>query len=401
MKQTPFAAAMLNCVGLASLAMPGVARADCPSTNRFQLNFSSFATQTLNYTTSYSTAVSNGLGQSRTMGISFNASNLASSLVSGIQMPAISNLFNDGGTINNLTVGGIFTSRTANISANNRTIATIFTFAIPIRDFTIQINDIDYTIDQFRDWLEVVGTNGAPSYVPALVTPFGTNNSAAGPHSNINSSQTIGVATNPVAVTVSQSVGTSVSANNSNTGTVTASFAEPVTRVEVRYGNYPLQSGETLTGQQGIGIQSISFCPMPDLTVTKASASFATGATDPARFATPGSDIIYSITVTNTNSSAVDANQLVLTDPLPPELIFFNGDIDDAGPVTTNFEFVPGASGLTLSPANLTYSNNGGASFGATPAAGYDVAVNALRINPQGALAPNSSFTVRFRARIK
>jgi hypothetical protein len=80
---------------------------------------------------------------------------------------------------------------------------------------------------------------------------------------------------------------------------------------------------------------------------------------------------------------------------------FLNGDIDSAGPLTNNFEFVPGASGLTFAAGNLSYSNNGGASYAYTPAAGYDPLVTAIRLNPQGVMAANSSFTLRFRARIK
>jgi uncharacterized repeat protein (TIGR01451 family) len=247
----------------------------------------------------------------------------------------------------------------------------------------------------------VTGTNGTLSYVPSLTTPFGQSNATGGTRTNASSSQALGATTTPVTITSSQSVGTGTSGNNSTTGTITASFMEPVTRIEVRYGNYPLQTGETATGQQAIGIQAISFCPMPQLTFAKSSAPFITAATDPLRFNIPGSDVIYSLTLTNSNSSPIDLNQVIMTDPLPAQISFLNGDIDDGGPLTTNYEFVPGASGLTFAAANLTYSNNGGTSYGYTPAAGYDPLVTAIRLNPQGSMAANSSFTLRFRARIK
>jgi hypothetical protein len=80
---------------------------------------------------------------------------------------------------------------------------------------------------------------------------------------------------------------------------------------------------------------------------------------------------------------------------------FYNGDIDGTGPLTTNFEFIPGSSGLTFSSANLAFSNNAGSTYAYTPVAGYDAAVNAIRFNPQGVMAANSSFTIRFRTRIK
>jgi uncharacterized repeat protein (TIGR01451 family) len=384
------------------LFMAGPAHAVCPATNQFNYTFATETAATLNYANTYSYTATNGLGQSQAIGVSFISNGLSSSIAGGQQMPAITTLINDGGTTNrNLVIGGIFTGRTADVSVNTRVAVVVFTFATPIRDFSVQVNDVDFTINQFRDWLMVTGTNGTLSYVPSLTTPFGQSNATGGTRTNASSSQALGATTTPVTITSSQSVGTGTSGNNSTTGTITASFMEPVTRIEVRYGNYPLQTGETATGQQAIGIQAISFCPMPQLTFAKSSAPFITAATDPLRFNIPGSDVIYSLTLTNSNSSPIDLNQVIMTDPLPAQISFLNGDIDDGGPLTTNYEFVPGASGLTFAAANLTYSNNGGTSYGYTPAAGYDPLVTAIRLNPQGSMAANSSFTLRFRARIK
>jgi len=55
---------------------------------------------------------------------------------------------------------------------------------------------------------------------------------------------------------------------------------------------------------------------------------------------------------------------------------------------------------VTLTAANVTYSNNGGTTYTYVPAAGYDPAVNRLRFAPGGTMAANSSFTIKFRARI-
>jgi uncharacterized repeat protein (TIGR01451 family) len=390
-----FAAAL----GAAALAP---AYAVCPATNQFNFTYATAAAATLSYTGSSTYTATNGLGQSQTFTVTFISNGTTSTVVGGQQMPAITNLINDGGTTNrNLVIGAIFAGRTADVSVNTRIVAAVFTFATPVRDFTVQVNDVDFTVNQFRDWLQVTGINGATSYVPSLTTPFGQSNATGGTRTNASSSQALGATTTPVTINSSQSVGTGASGNNANTGTVTASFIQPVTRIEVRYGNYPLQAGETNTGQQAIGIQAISFCPMPQLSFAKTSSPVVTDVTDPLRFNAPGSDIIYSLTLTNSNSSPIDLNQVVLTDPLPSQVTFFNGDIDGAGPLSTNFEFVPGTSGLTFAPANITYSNNGGTSFAFTPAAGYDANVNALRFNPQGTMAANSTATIRFRARIK
>ena len=135
--------------------------------------------------------------------------------------------------------------------------------------------------------------------------------------------------------------------------------------------------------------------------MAKTAAPFVTAAGDPARFNAPGSDILYTLTVSNIGGSTVDASTIVLNDVLPGKVSFYNGDIDGAGPLTSNFEFVAGSSGLTLATGNLSYSNNGGSSYGYSPISGYDTAVNAVRLAPQGTMAANSSFTVRFRAQIK
>lgn len=386
---------------LLALCCAAPAHAACPVTNQFGFSYGTAAAATLNYASNYNYTATNALGQSQSFNVSFITNGLSSSIIAGAQMPAISNLITDGTVTNNLVLGGIFTGRTPDVSVNTRVVVAVFTFATPIRDFTVQVNDVDFTSNQFRDWLMIVGSNGGSTYVPSLTTPFGQSNASGGARTNASSSLVVGAATTPVTVTTPQAAGTGASGNNANTGTITASFVEPVTRVEVRYGNYPLGAGETATGQQGIGIQAISFCPMPQITVTKSSAPFVTLISDPARFNAPGSDILYTFTITNSNSSPTDLNQVVLTDVLPAQLSFFNGDIDAAGPLTTNFEFVPGTSGLTLGAGNITYSNNGGVSYTYTPAAGYDANVTAIRVNPQGMMAANSSATLRIRARIK
>jgi len=318
----------------------------------------------------------------------------------GTQLPAISNLVTDGVAAQNLVIGGIFNARTPDIAAGTNVIVTTITFPVPIRDFTIQLNDIDYASNQFRDWLRVVGSNGAQSYTPTMTTPF-TNNNSGGPTADASSTVEFGPRATAPVLTSADVAGNSASGNNSNNGTLTAVFPQPVTQVQLRYGNYPLALAELLTGQQAFGIQSLSYCPVPQVTVVKSAAPYATGASDPLRFEIPGADIVYSLTVSNSNSSPVDVGSLQLSDVLPSTMTFYNGDIDGTGPLTTNFEFVSGSSGLTLSSSNLAYSSNGGSSYAYTPAVGYDASVNGVRFAPQGAMAANSSFTIRFRTRIR
>ena len=379
----------------------GSAHAACPAANQYSFLFNSQAAATLSYATTYSYTATNPSAQTQNFTVGFITNGLSSSIIAGAQMPAISTLINNDNASRFLVIGGIFTGRTADVSVNNRVVVTTFTFPTPVRDVTITTSDIDFTTNQFRDWFMAVGRNGASTYIPTLVTPFGQVNNT-GPFTNASSSLTLGPVATPLAVTAAQGAGTGASPNTNTTGDITLSFAQPVTSVEVRYGNYPLQTGETATGQQGISIKGVSFCPMPSVTLTKTNAPWSdpvNGTTNPKMI--PGADLIYTLTVANANTSPVDLSTTVLTDPLPSQVTFYNGDIDDAGSLTTNYDFNAGTTGLTFGAANLTYSNNAGATYVYTPAAGYDPAVTALRFAPVGSMAANSSFTLKFRARIK
>ena len=134
---------------------------------------------------------------------------------------------------------------------------------------------------------------------------------------------------------------------------------------------------------------------------------------DPASaglFAVPGNDVVYTITVTNTGGSAADSDSIFIVDLLPTEVEFYNGDIDDTGPLSGPIEFVQSGAGLTFTDAtDLRFSNGATApaSFAAcaySPVSGYDPAVRFVCFNPKGAMAsgsPDPSFSVSFRARIQ
>jgi uncharacterized repeat protein (TIGR01451 family) len=383
----------LSVMMLACLAQAAPAYADCTATNRFNFTFSSQAAQTLSYAGTYNYTATNGLAQNATITASFFANGLASSSVAGQTLPAITDLISGPGGGRTLVIGGIFTDRTPDIAGNTRVTRVTFTFLQPIRDFFVEVHDVDYTNNQFRDWMGVTGTDGTTTYTPLLETPYGTSNNGVDPTTNTNSSIRVGSPTsflNP-----QQAYGISGSANTgTDTGTISASFEQPVTSVTLTYGNYPLTGSEWNTGQQGVGIERISFCPMPDVDVTKTSAPVASSL---GAFNLPENDVIYTITVTNNGGSPVDANSLVLEDGLPSGITFRNTAFDG----TTSLPFkVTGVSGVTLSAAGISYSQTGNASFGYTPAAGYDAQVDAFRVVPSGQLPANSSVSVQFRGRI-
>ncbi len=141
------------------------------------------------------------------------------------------------------------------------------------------------------------------------------------------------------------------------------------------------------------------------LTVIKYSTVISdpqNGTTNPKMI--PGAEVRYFITVTNTGSTVVDANSIVITDPLPAQTLY-----NVASPV--QFTNGPTASGLSaFNPATMvTYSNlaSGGTPYTYVPnTTGYDANVKGLRIAPGGTMAAATattqpSFTVSFLVQIK
>jgi large repetitive protein len=147
----------------------------------------------------------------------------------------------------------------------------------------------------------------------------------------------------------------------------------------------------------------VPLCYAPPPQIGKTSAAYETVGEN--RFNIPQADVLYTITVTNPGT-AIDGGTLTVTDLLPPELTFFNGDIDGAGPLTTNYAFIDGtpASGFSAC-CTLAYSAfTTGTDFTYVPAAGYDANVKRIRYTPTGSMAPGSttatSFQIQLRARI-
>jgi uncharacterized repeat protein (TIGR01451 family) len=390
-------------IAVMGLLATAPARADCPAANQYNFSFGNQATATLAYGTTYTYTASTSGGATQNFTVNSTQNGLSSTTVGGEVRPNISVSHHGGTNVNALVIGGILSARTADITSGTRVMVTTFTFPVAVRDVTFTMYDVDFGANQFRDWVMIRGFNGASTYTGSHVTPFGTNN-GAGPYSNGTSTLNLGPVSTPFVITAQQAIGTGVADNAANTGNLTASFAQPVTSVQIRYGNYPYTTGENTTGQQAYGIGWVSYCPMPALSMVKTSAPWSdpqNGTTNPKLI--PGSDLIYTLTVTNSNASNLATADLpAITDILPAGVTFYNGDIDDGGALTGNFQFIPGSSGLTLAAGGVTYSNNGGTSYGYTPAAGYDTNVQAMRFAPGGtSFAANSSFQIRFRAQVK
>jgi uncharacterized repeat protein (TIGR01451 family) len=121
------------------------------------------------------------------------------------------------------------------------------------------------------------------------------------------------------------------------------------------------------------------------------------GTTNPK--AIPGAIILYSISATNSGPTAVDANTVVITDPLPTNVTF------DA---TTGVAFANGTPTSGLTGITTSYSNQAGgvAPYTYTPTAGFDGNVKGIRVSGNGTMAPSTgasaqpNFTITFRARV-
>ncbi len=146
------------------------------------------------------------------------------------------------------------------------------------------------------------------------------------------------------------------------------------------------------------------------LTLVKSSQVFSdpfNGTTSPK--AIPGALVSYTIVAANPGPAAVDSNTVFIVDAVPANTDLFVGNLGGAGSGPVAFTAL--TSGLTyvftsLASAtdDVSFSNNGGASYVYTPTAnanGVDPAVTHLRINPKGAFSSASSFQLLFRVRVE
>ena len=386
------------------------AQSTCDRNNLYTLDWNA---QTQGYIGTGGTTytVTNGVGTSKTVGLSFiddiTKITTVTTGLGSIQTPYVG-VLNTGGlaasTEATLSVGTIFSAYQTNIDSTTNAVGIRFSFAAPVREVVFTVLDVDYTANQFRDWVKITGLAGATVVTPSISSPYGGRNNSTNPGQTAPSTTVIGpyTASTPNFGNTEVVGNSAASSETQDYGNLVVSFAQPVNSVTIRYANGPAAYIGGTPGQQAISIHDIKFCTMPDIALTKTVVPWSdpvNGTTNPKMI--PGADVIYTLTVTNSGGSAVDLSTTVLSDPLPAGVTFYNGDIDDGGPLTTNYDFNAGTTGLTFGAANLTYSNSGGASYAYTPTAGYDVAVNALRFAPVGSMAANSSFTLKFRARIK
>ncbi len=158
---------------------------------------------------------------------------------------------------------------------------------------------------------------------------------------------------------------------------------------------------------------TISAIEGPSLVLTKRASTIS----DPVNLTVnpkpiPGSVVEYAITITNQGLGTVDADSVLIVDPIPADACMIVDDIDGSGSGPVLFEDGSPSSNLSYAFISLgstaddvAFSNDGGLSYSYTPtpdASGCDAAVTHLDINPTGQFAGESglgspSVTFRFR----
>jgi uncharacterized repeat protein (TIGR01451 family) len=152
----------------------------------------------------------------------------------------------------------------------------------------------------------------------------------------------------------------------------------------------------------------LPFCFVPNLPLTMMKSSQLIDTVGDTRFAIPGAELNYTIQVTNP-AGPVDNGTLVIIDPLPPSIDFFNGDIDTVTAGVQNVIFADGTTSSALTcciTSQVAYSLfTTGTDFTYVPTAGYDPNVRRIRVTMSGSMAAAlngaTGFSIVFRARIK
>lgn len=179
----------------------------------------------------------------------------------------------------------------------------------------------------------------------------------------------------------------------------------------------------TLTNQATVTVNSQTNTASASGTIvypTLMNAKTVTVTTDPINGTTnpkniPGSESMYTITVTNTGLGKVDTNTVVIADPIPTNTELYVGNLggSPAGPITysdagSNLTFTYTSLGSTTD--DVEFSKDNGTTWTYTPvpdASGYDALVTNMRFNPKGRMVGWSgsgaypSFSLGFKVRLK
>lgn len=147
------------------------------------------------------------------------------------------------------------------------------------------------------------------------------------------------------------------------------------------------------------------------LTITKASSVVSDPQANLLPKRVPGAYVDYTITVTNPNSVFNTVNGVTLTDAVPANTALRVSDLVlvSSGPVAFGESIVPSLltysfTSLSSTTDRLDFSNDNGATWTYAPSAdanGCDTSVTNIRVRLGGNMVAGSTFTLRFRVRVR
>jgi len=148
----------------------------------------------------------------------------------------------------------------------------------------------------------------------------------------------------------------------------------------------------------------------PDVSATKTVTPYSGSSSE---YFIPGSEVIYKIETSNAGSAPIDDGSLFFVDTLPPEVEFYNDDMDGpGGPAMGPVLFTESGSGLSFdNMTDVAFSDSptkptSWAECDFDPDSGYDGDVRHVCFNPKGRLKAGSlttadpTFAFEFRVRL-
>ena len=242
--------------------------------------------------------------------------------ISGVNTPVSQNTYTGGLVPGEYSLG--ISADHANAAQQIVITADIGTPGQGIEALQFRVFDID--LGGWVDRLTVTGEIDGSTVLPTTMTPSANNfiagNSAIGRNGN---------------------AGTTASSGN-----VTVTFNTPIDKVIIEYGNDPSVGANPAF--QIMSVHEFTMCPrlLADLSAVKSVEIY-----DPLNqglYMTPGNEVLYKITATNSASADAPANDIDITDTLPDTVRFISA---------TTTGFTAGSFGAPALPATNTDCDSG------------------------------------------
>ncbi len=242
--------------------------------------------------------------------------------ISGVNTPVTQNTYTGGLVTAEYSLG--IAADHANAAQEIVITADIGTPGEGIEALQFSVFDID--LGGWVDRLTVTGEINGNTVLPTTMTPSGNN--------YISGNSAIGTNGNAGATAAS--------------GNVTVTFNTPIDKVTIAYGNDPSVGANPAF--QIMSVHKFTMCPrlLADISAVKSVDVY-----DPLSeglYMTPGNEVLYKITVTNSASADAPANDIDITDTLPETVKFISA---------TTTGFTAGSFGSPALPATNTDCDSG------------------------------------------